>query len=90
MLTTLEEILNTLNIHRGVAVSMITLYDHFKNQNDTHINEIFNAIRDKSKDAYELYIEYRKYREKDLGVPLIEDILGYGESCNKDALKLKK
>ena len=79
----LEQILSGLNTGIGFAGSIITLYDHFKNQDDFHNNKIFVAIRNKSKEAYDSYCEYRQYRKDEIGTPLEEDILGYWESCLK-------
>lgn len=85
--TVLEQILTGLNSWIGFAGSIITLYDHFKNQDDTHIKETFAAIRNKSKEAYDSYCEYRGYRKDKIGIPLEEDILGYWESClNRDTI----
>lgn len=81
--TVLEQILTGLNSRIGFAGSIITLYDHFKNQDDTHIKETFAAIRNKSKEAYDSYCEYRGYRKDEIGIPLEENILGYWESCLK-------
>ena len=87
MNTIVEQILTGLNSGIGFAGSVITIYDHFKNRDKTRMKEISEAMRDKSKEAYHLYCEYRKYREYDIGVPLEKDILGYWESCLKrDAL----
>ena len=81
--TILEQILSSLNTKIGFAGSIITLYDHFKNQDDTHIKETFAAIRNKSKEAYDSYCEYRQYRKDEIGTPLEKHILGYWESCLK-------
>ncbi len=60
--------------------SIITIFDHFKNKDNIYIEELFTAIRNKSKEAYDLYCEHRN---NDIGVPLEGDILGYWESCVK-------
>lgn len=83
MRTVVEQILSSLNGKIGFAGSLITIYDHFKNLDDTHIKETFTAIRNQSKKAYDSYCEYRKYRINDIGIPLEDDILGYWELCLK-------
>lgn len=83
MSTCLEQIFNCLNTWAGAAGSIITIFDHFKNKDNTHIEELLTAIRNKSKEAYDLYCEYREYRNNDIGAPLEGDILGYWESCVK-------
>lgn len=77
----LDQILNFFNTGIGFTGTAITLYDHFKNRNITHITETFTAIRNKSKEAFDSYCEYREHRKNDIGTPLKEDILGYWESC---------
>ena len=72
-----ESINNTLIAPAG---SLITIYDHFANQN-THIDETYAAIHNKSKKAYDLYCECRKHKEYDLGIPSEEKIVNYWESC---------
>lgn len=57
----LEQILDRLSTRIGFAGSIITLYDHFKNKDDTHIKETFDAIRNKSKEAYDSFCEYREF-----------------------------
>lgn len=81
--TILGQILCDLNTAFGLAGSAITIYDHFKNHNKTHITETFAAIRRKSKEAYDSYCEYREYRKSEIGTPSEEKILGYWESCLK-------
>lgn len=81
MSTCLEQIFNSINTWAGVAGSIITIFDHFKNKGNTYIEELFTAIRNKSKEAYDLYCEYCEHRNNDIGVPLEGDILGYWESC---------
>lgn len=76
-----EQILDSFNTGFGFTGSIITIYDHFKNRNNTHIKETLKAMRSQSKKAYDLYCEYREYRKDDIGVPLEEDILNYWESC---------
>lgn len=78
---TLKLILDFLNTGTGLTGLAITLYDHFKDRNKTHITETLTAIRNKSKEAYDSYCEYREHRKNDIGTPLKEDILGYWESC---------
>ncbi len=79
--TILELILNALNHSLGIPGSAITICDFLKNHNKTHITETFTAIRKKSKEAYDSYCEYRKYRKSEIGTPTEEKILGYWESC---------
>lgn len=81
MNTILENIFNFLDTGVGLAGSIVTIYDHFRNQDDTHIKETFTAIRNKSKEAYDFYCEYREHRKNDIGIPLENDILGYWELC---------
>ncbi len=81
MNTILEQIINGLNSGIGFAGSIVTMYDHFKNKDNSHSKEILAAIRGKSKEAYRSYCEYREYRKNDIGTPLERDILGYWESC---------
>ncbi len=81
--TILERIFMGLNSGIGFVGSAITIYNHFKHKNDTHMREIFTAMRNKSGEAYRLYCENREYRKHDIGIPLEEDILGYWESCLK-------
>ncbi len=83
MSTCLEQIFNNINTWAGVTGSIITIFDHFKNKDNTHIEELYTAIRNKSKEAYDLYCKYREHRNNDIGVPLEGDILGYWESCVK-------
>ncbi len=70
-----------LNDPIGLAGSLITIFDHFRNQNKNHIDDTLNTMRKKSEAAYEQYCGFRKYRQDDLGVPNKEDILGYWETC---------
>lgn len=56
MSTCLEQIFNCLNTWAGAAGSIITIFDHFKNKDNTHIEELLTAIRNKSKEAYMIYI----------------------------------
>ena len=82
-MNTIEAILKvfkTFNDLIGFSGSGITIYDHF---NNTHTNEIFAEMRKKSREAYDLYCEYRKYSKKDIGIPIKEKILSYWESCLK-------
>ena len=65
----------------GFAGSLITISDHFRNQNKNHMDDTLNTIREKSAAAYEQYCEFRKNKRDDLGVPNKEDILGYWETC---------
>ena len=73
--------LSDLNTPIGFVGSLITIFDHFKNKNSSHIDETLDAIREKSSVAYARYFEYRKYRQEELGIPLEGDILGYWETC---------
>ena len=81
ILDTITEGLSALNTSIGFGGSLITIFDHFKNKNSSHIEETLSAIRKKSGVAYARYCEYRKYRQEDLGIPLEGDILGYWETC---------
>lgn len=79
----LDEICNGLNSPIGFGTTLMTYYDRFKNQDHSHIEETFTAIRNKSKEAYDLYCKYCIYSKDRLGKPLEEDILGYWKSCLK-------
>ena len=81
ILDTITAGLSALNTPIGFGGSLITIFDHFKNKNSSHIKETLDAIREKSSVAYARYFEYRKYRQDDLGIPIKEDILGYWETC---------
>ncbi len=81
ILDTITAGLSALNTPIGFGGSLITIFDHFKNKNSSHIRETQDAIREKSSVAYARYFEYRKYRQDDLGIPIKEDILGYWETC---------
>lgn len=65
----------------GLVGSLVTIFDHFKNKNSSHIKETLDAIRKKSSVAYARYCEHQQYRQNDLGIPLEDDILGYWETC---------
>lgn len=73
--------LNTIGVIPGIPGSVITIYDHFKNRNNTHIEETYTAMRNKSKEAYGLYCAYRNHKRNSLGLPTEEKIIGYWESC---------
>lgn len=81
MNTIFKQILEVFNTGIGFTGSIITICDHFRNKNNSHIKETFAAIRDKSKDAYKSYCDYCERRKKDIGIPSEEKILGYWESC---------
>ncbi len=81
ILDAITEGLSNLNTPVGFVGSVITIYDHFKNKNGSHMEETMDAIREKSGMAYARYCEYQRYRQNDLGIPLEEDILGYWETC---------
>ncbi len=83
----LNDILNGFNTGIGVVGSLITIYDFFKKKGQACTDEIFAAIRMKSKDAYYAYGEHCKKQIDNIGMPLEEDILGYWESCwNRDVM----
>ena len=81
ILDTIQSCFANLNTPIGFAGSLITIFDHFRNQNKNHIDDTLSIIRKKSAAAYEQYCEFRKYRQDDLGVPNKEDILEYWETC---------
>ena len=81
ILDVLKEGFSDLNTLIGFTGSLVTIFDHFKNKDGTHIQETLDAIREKSNVAYARYCEHRKYRSDDLGIPLKKDILGYWEMC---------
>ena len=81
ILDTIQNSFASLDTLIGFAGSLITILDHFRNQNKNHIDDTLNTIREKSATAYERYCEFRRYRQNDLGVPNKEDILGYWETC---------
>ena len=81
ILDTITAGLSTLNTPIGFGGSLITIFDHFRNKNSSHIEETLDAIQEKSSVAYARYCEHRKLREEDLGIPLEEDILGYWKTC---------
>ena len=80
ILNAVTENLSRLNTSIGFVGSLVTIFDHFKNKDSSHITETLAAIREKSKAAYAQYCEYQCYRQ-DLGIPLEKDILGYWETC---------
>ena len=47
--------LSDLNTPIGFVGSLITIFDHFKNKNSSHIDETLDAIREKSSVAYARY-----------------------------------
>lgn len=65
----------------GLAGSLVTIFDHFRNANEGHMEQTLRDIRGKSKTAYKRYCEYRMYRQDALGVPVEEKVLGYWEEC---------
>ena len=81
VLDAITECFSNLNTPIGVVGSLITVFDHFKNRNSSHSEETLDAIRKKSGVAYVRYCEYQQHRQRDFGIPLEEDILGYWESC---------
>ena len=76
-----EKVFDQINDSLGFAGSLLTFYDFLKNKDKDHIQETLDVMEKKSKAAYGRYCQYRKYREKDLGVPTEEKILGYWKSC---------
>lgn len=81
ILDVIKDGLSNLNTPVGFTGSLVTIFDHFRNQNSNHIQETLDAVREKSAVAYAQYCEHRKYRQRELGIPLKEDILGYWETC---------
>ncbi len=81
MNTIIKIVLDGFNKGIGIAGSCITICDYLQKRSNTHAEETKRAIREKAKEAYDSYCEYRKFREDDIGVPVKEDILGYWESC---------
>lgn len=80
-MTMIGQIVNGLNTVAGLAGSAITVKDFVKNEGAAHADEIYAAIQNKSKEAYDLYCAYHEYRKEDIGVPVKEKIIGYWESC---------
>ncbi len=81
ILDAITEGFSNLNTPIGFVGSLVTIFDHFKNKNSSHIEETLDAIRKKSGVAYAQYCGHQQYRQNDLGIPIEEDILGYWETC---------
>ena len=81
ILDTITEVFSNFNTSIGFVGSLVTIFDHFKNKNSSHIEETLDAIRKKSSVAYARYCEYQKYRQNNLGIPIEEDILEYWKTC---------
>ena len=80
-MTMIGQIVDSLNTVVGLADSAIAVKDFVKNEGTAHVDEIYAAIQNKSKEAYDLYCAYREHRKEDIGVPEEKDILGYWEAC---------
>ena len=81
ILRALTEGISALNTSIGLAGSLVTIFDHFKNKNSDHMKETLDAVREKSSVAHAQYCEHIKHRREDVGIPNKEDILGYWETC---------
>ena len=74
---------NNLTSILGDLSIYIDIYNYFKNRNNTHVDEFFKAMREKSKKAYNLYCRDCDLLNRGLGTPLEKSILGYWESCSQ-------
>lgn len=68
---------NTVSEILGTTGTLTTLYDHFSNSGE----EFLQQMRGKSKVAFNLYCEYRKSRQNDIGEPLESKVENYWNSC---------
>ncbi len=77
MYTIWGSIWNTVSEILGAAGTLTTLHDHFSTTDE----EILQQMRSKSRVAFDLYCEYRKSRQNEIGEPLESEVVNYWNSC---------
>lgn len=75
------DVFGGINTSVEFAGLIVKMYKQWKKTGDTHSSEMKKEMRRQAGKAYRLYYDYWKYKQKSLGKPERENILGYWESC---------